>query len=69
VLPLAVAAASAWCAGLGAVGAIVPLFAAGEEALVLLVYVVVASLGVLTPLVVSLVLGERSRAILVGLRG
>ena len=41
---------------------------AGQQAAVLLVFVVVASVGVLAPLVLSLVLGDRSEALLDGLR-
>lgn len=42
---------------------------AGQEIVVLIGFVVVASAGVLAPLVLSLVLGERSRAPLDALRG
>jgi threonine/homoserine/homoserine lactone efflux protein len=42
---------------------------AGEEAAVLVVFVLIASAGVLTPLVLTLALGGRSRALLDGLRG
>jgi threonine/homoserine/homoserine lactone efflux protein len=42
---------------------------AGEQVVVLLGFVLVASAGVLTPLVVSLALGDRSRELLDGLRG
>jgi threonine/homoserine/homoserine lactone efflux protein len=41
---------------------------AGEQVAVLLVFVLLASAGVLTPLVASLALGERSRALLDGVR-
>ena len=42
---------------------------AGKQAAVLLGFVVIASVGVLTPLVLSLALGERSRPMLEGIRG
>jgi threonine/homoserine/homoserine lactone efflux protein len=42
---------------------------AGQQAAVLLVFVLLASLGVLTPLVLSIALGDRSRAPLDALRG
>jgi threonine/homoserine/homoserine lactone efflux protein len=42
---------------------------AGQEIAVLAVFVVIASIGVLTPLVLSVALGERSRELLDGLRG
>jgi threonine/homoserine/homoserine lactone efflux protein len=42
---------------------------AGQQVAVLLVFVVIASAGVLTPLVFSLALGDRSRELLDGLRG
>jgi len=42
--------------------------AAAQEAIALVVYVVVASLGVLSPVVLSLALGERSRALLDAVR-
>ena len=42
---------------------------AGEQATVLLVFVLIASLGVLTPLVLSVALGDRSREPLDALRG
>jgi threonine/homoserine/homoserine lactone efflux protein len=42
---------------------------ASQEIVALLVFVVVASFGVLTPLVLSLALGERSQEVLDGLRG
>ena len=42
---------------------------AGREVAVLLGFVLVASAGVLTPLVLALALGERSRDLLEGLRG
>jgi len=42
---------------------------AGEQAAVLAVFVLVASAGVLAPLVLSLALGDRSREVLDGLRG
>ena len=42
--------------------------AGGQEIVVLVVFVVIASAGVLTPLVLSLALGERSRAMLDGLK-
>jgi len=42
---------------------------AGREVALLLGFVVVASAGVLTPLVLALALGERSRGLLEGLRG
>jgi threonine/homoserine/homoserine lactone efflux protein len=42
---------------------------AGQAVAALLVFVLLASLGVLTPLVLSLVLGDRSRDVLDGLRG
>ena len=38
----------------------------GQEVAVLVVFVVLASVGVITPLVVSLALGERSRELLDG---
>lgn len=41
---------------------------AGKQAAVLLGFVVIASVGVLTPLVLSLALGERSRPMLEGIR-
>jgi threonine/homoserine/homoserine lactone efflux protein len=41
---------------------------AGEEVAVLLAFVLLASVGVLTPLVVSLAVGERSRELLEGVR-
>src|SRR6185312_5895219 len=41
---------------------------AGQEIAVLVVFVVIASAGVLAPLVVSLALGDRSRELLDGLR-
>ena len=41
----------------------------GQQVAVLLVFVLVASVGVLTPPVLSLALGERSRELLNGLRG
>jgi threonine/homoserine/homoserine lactone efflux protein len=41
----------------------------GQQAVVLLVFVVLASAGVLAPLVLSVVLGERSGALLEGIRG
>lgn len=41
---------------------------AGKQAAVLLSFVVIASVGVLTPLVLSLALGERSRPMLEGIR-
>jgi threonine/homoserine/homoserine lactone efflux protein len=43
--------------------------AVGEEVVVLLVFVLLASAGVLTPLILSLALGERSQGMLDGLRG
>jgi len=42
---------------------------AGEQAAVLVAFVLIASVGVLTPLVLTLVLGDRSHALLEGLRG
>lgn len=42
---------------------------AGQEAAVLAAFVLIASLGVLTPLVLTLVLGARSGELLAGLRG
>ena len=42
---------------------------AGQQVAVLLGFVLVASAGVLTPLVLSLALGDRSRGLLNGLRG
>jgi len=42
---------------------------AGEEVVVLVVFVLLASAGVLAPLVLSLALGDRSRGLLDGLRG
>jgi threonine/homoserine/homoserine lactone efflux protein len=42
---------------------------AGQEVAVMAVFVLVASAGVLTPLVLAVALGERSRALLDGLRG
>src|SRR3954469_21764770 len=42
---------------------------AGRQVALLLGFVVVASAGVLTPLVLALALGERSRGLLEGLRG
>jgi threonine/homoserine/homoserine lactone efflux protein len=41
----------------------------GQQAAVLLGFVLIASLGVLIPIVLSLALGERSRGLLDGLRG
>jgi threonine/homoserine/homoserine lactone efflux protein len=41
----------------------------GQQAVVLLVFVVLASAGVLAPLVLSVVLGERSGRLLEGIRG
>jgi threonine/homoserine/homoserine lactone efflux protein len=41
----------------------------GKEVAVLVVFVALASAGVITPLIVSLALGERSRELLDGLRG
>jgi threonine/homoserine/homoserine lactone efflux protein len=42
---------------------------AGQEVAVLAVFVVVASAGVLTPVVLAVVLGDRSRGLLDGLKG
>jgi threonine/homoserine/homoserine lactone efflux protein len=42
---------------------------AGEEAAVLAVFVLIASVGVLTPLLLAVVLGDRSGPLLEGLRG
>ena len=42
---------------------------ASQQTAVLLAFVAIASLGVLTPLVLSLALGDRSRPLLEGLRG
>ncbi|HST16732.1 MAG TPA: GAP family protein [Gaiellaceae bacterium] len=42
---------------------------ASQQAVTMLVFVLLASAGVLTPLVLSLVLGERSREVLDGFRG
>jgi Sap-like sulfolipid-1-addressing protein len=42
---------------------------ASNEAVVLAAFVVIASVGVLTPLVLALALGDRSRDVLDGLRG
>jgi threonine/homoserine/homoserine lactone efflux protein len=42
---------------------------AGKQAAVLSAFVVIASAGVLTPLLLSLALGERSRDVLEGIRG
>lgn len=42
---------------------------AGEQAVAMAVFVLIASVGVLAPLVLVLVLGDRSRALLDGLRG
>jgi threonine/homoserine/homoserine lactone efflux protein len=57
---LLVAAAAAEIAGVGS--------PTGQQAAVLLVFVLIASVGVLTPLVLTLVLGDRSRKQLDGLR-
>jgi threonine/homoserine/homoserine lactone efflux protein len=57
---LLVAAAAAEIAGVG--------LAASQQAAVLLVFVLIASAGVLTPLVLALALGDRSRGLLDGLR-
>jgi threonine/homoserine/homoserine lactone efflux protein len=58
---LLVAAAAAEIAEVG--------LSAGREIAVLAAFVILASLGVITPVVVSLALGDRSRALLEGLRG
>jgi hypothetical protein len=58
---LLVAAAAAEIAGVGLTG--------GQQALVLVAFALIASLGVLTPLVVALVLGQRAARVLDGLRG
>ena len=41
---------------------------AGEKIVVMLVFVLIASAGVLSPLVVAVALGDRSRTLLEGLR-
>jgi threonine/homoserine/homoserine lactone efflux protein len=43
--------------------------AAGQQVAVLVAFIIIASVGVITPLVLSLALGDRSRGLLDGLRG